>query len=144
MPETLRLCMAQMTSSNRYAPNIAFAENAAAYAAREGCDLLAMPEVSGLMTLTPTDPEAPIGAPDSNPFITACQRLAKEHGLWIHTLAQTPWGPWGLSICYDLRFPHLYRHYAQANAGVLFVPSAFTVPTGQAHSTRWWSTRGGR
>ncbi|GGY39661.1 carbon-nitrogen hydrolase family protein [Parvularcula lutaonensis] len=39
----------------------------------------------------------------------------------------------GLSICYDLRFPHLYRRLAQAGAEVLTVPAAFTVPTGEAH-----------
>jgi predicted amidohydrolase len=39
----------------------------------------------------------------------------------------------GLSICYDLRFPHLYRTLARAGAEVLAVPAAFTVPTGEAH-----------
>ena len=39
----------------------------------------------------------------------------------------------GLSVCYDLRFPELYRHYAQAGANLLLVPSAFTHTTGQAH-----------
>lgn len=39
----------------------------------------------------------------------------------------------GLSICYDLRFPELYRHYAAHGAQLLTIPSAFTVPTGQAH-----------
>jgi len=39
----------------------------------------------------------------------------------------------GLSVCYDLRFPGLYRALAQAGAQVLTVPSAFTVPTGRAH-----------
>ncbi len=39
----------------------------------------------------------------------------------------------GLSVCYDLRFPELYRHYAAANADVLLVPSAFTHTTGMAH-----------
>jgi len=48
-------------------------------------------------------------------------------------VAKTPWGPMGLSICYDLRFPQLYREYAQAGARVVFVPSAFTRKTGQAH-----------
>ena len=42
----------------------------------------------------------------------------------------------GLSICYDLRFPELYRAQALAGAEMLFVPSAFTVPTGKVH----WET----
>jgi predicted amidohydrolase len=45
----------------------------------------------------------------------------------------TPFGRLGLSICYDLRFPHLYRALAKAGAEVLFVPAAFTRTTGQAH-----------
>ena len=39
----------------------------------------------------------------------------------------------GLSICYDLRFASLYRHYAQMGAQILTVPAAFTKPTGEAH-----------
>ena len=39
----------------------------------------------------------------------------------------------GLSVCYDLRFPELYRQHAQAGADLLLVPSAFTYTTGQAH-----------
>jgi predicted amidohydrolase len=45
----------------------------------------------------------------------------------------TPWFKLGMSVCYDLRFPHLYRSLAKAGAHVLAVPSAFTVPTGLAH-----------
>ncbi|MBO1114587.1 carbon-nitrogen hydrolase family protein [Bordetella petrii] len=48
-------------------------------------------------------------------------------------LAETPWGPVGLSICYDLRFPALYRALAQAGAVLLCVPSAFALETGGAH-----------
>lgn len=48
-------------------------------------------------------------------------------------LVATPWGLMGLSICYDIRFPHLYRRYAQAGARFLTVPSAFTPWTGEAH-----------
>lgn len=47
--------------------------------------------------------------------------------------APTPWGALGMTICYDLRFPALYRALAQAGAVMLAVPSAFTVPTGRAH-----------
>ncbi len=39
----------------------------------------------------------------------------------------------GMSVCYDLRFPELYRQHAQAGADLLLVPSAFTYTTGQAH-----------
>lgn len=48
-------------------------------------------------------------------------------------LAETDIGRLGLTICYDLRFPGLYRELAQAGAEIFFVPSAFTVPTGRAH-----------
>ncbi len=48
-------------------------------------------------------------------------------------LADTPWGALGMTVCYDLRFPQLYRALAQAGAQMLSVPSAFTVPTGRAH-----------
>lgn len=48
-------------------------------------------------------------------------------------VAETPWGPLGLTVCYDLRFPHLYRALAKAGASLIAVPAAFTVPTGEAH-----------
>lgn len=48
-------------------------------------------------------------------------------------IAELPWGKLGMTICYDLRFPHLYRDLAKAGACFLTVPSAFTVPTGEAH-----------
>ena len=48
-------------------------------------------------------------------------------------VATTPWAQLGLSICYDVRFPALYRALAQAGAEVLVVPSAFTKATGTVH-----------
>jgi predicted amidohydrolase len=48
-------------------------------------------------------------------------------------LAETPWGKIGLSICYDMRFPKLYRDLAQKGAFLLTAPSAFTETTGKAH-----------
>ena len=48
----------------------------------------------------------------------------------------TPVGRLGLSVCYDVRFPELYRHLSAAGAQLLCVPSAFTAPTGRAH----WET----
>ncbi|PCG15439.1 MULTISPECIES: carbon-nitrogen hydrolase family protein [Sphingomonas] len=48
-------------------------------------------------------------------------------------LVTTPLGAMGLSICYDMRFPDLYRALSDAGARVLSVPSSFTRPTGAAH-----------
>lgn len=51
----------------------------------------------------------------------------------IISTVDTPWGRWGLSVCYDLRFPEMYRRQRQAGVDTLVVPSAFTYRTGQAH-----------
>lgn len=48
-------------------------------------------------------------------------------------VAETPWARLGLSVCYDIRFPHLYRRLAQAGAQILTVPAAFSHVTGAAH-----------
>ncbi len=48
-------------------------------------------------------------------------------------LCDLPWGRLGLTICYDLRFPALYRALAEAGATMLTIPSAFTQQTGEAH-----------
>lgn len=46
-------------------------------------------------------------------------------------LVQTPWGGLGMSVCYDVRFPHLYRTLAKRGADFLTVPAAFTRFTGE-------------
>jgi predicted amidohydrolase len=51
----------------------------------------------------------------------------------VAAVADLPWARLGLTICYDLRFPQLYRSLAKAGASVLTVPSAFTETTGKAH-----------
>jgi len=48
-------------------------------------------------------------------------------------ISDLPWGRIGLTICYDLRFPALYRALAESGAAFLTVPSAFTRKTGEAH-----------
>ena len=48
-------------------------------------------------------------------------------------IAELPWGRLGLTICYDVRFPHLYRGLAQAGADFISIPAAFTAKTGAAH-----------
>jgi predicted amidohydrolase len=188
---SLRVALAQMCSADTHEANIATVATLARQAAEEGAELLALPEVAGLMNRDPETSRQQVVAAEHDPFIAACRDLAAQHRLWIHTgstpvlgpdgrymnhstlidaaggivaeydkihlfdvalegqapigeskrfapgeravLAQTPWGLFGLSICYDLRFPYLYRAYAQAGAVLMFIPSAFTVPTGRAH-----------
>jgi predicted amidohydrolase len=48
-------------------------------------------------------------------------------------ISDLPWGRLGLTVCYDLRFPALYRALAEAGASMLAIPSAFTKQTGEAH-----------
>ncbi|MFT4730220.1 MAG: putative amidohydrolase [Granulosicoccus sp.] len=191
MEDVLRLCLAQMTSTNHHAGNIDFLEKAVQYATSQGCDLLALPEAAGMMNKDKDHARKQITDEQSDPYISACRKLAAEHEIWIQTgstpighhdgrflnhanlidpqgeikarydkihlfdvflegrpatgesnryspgteavAVSTPWGPWGMSICYDLRFPNLYREYAKLGATILFIPSAFTVPTGDAH-----------
>src|SRR6186713_2426825 len=51
----------------------------------------------------------------------------------LAVLHDLPWGRLGLTVCYDLRFPALYRALAEAGATMLAIPSAFTKQTGEAH-----------
>jgi predicted amidohydrolase len=51
----------------------------------------------------------------------------------LAVVADLPWGRLGVTICYDLRFPALYRALAEAGASFLAIPSAFTKQTGEAH-----------
>ncbi len=190
MRDTLRIGLAQMNSTGSWERNIDALRLLAAAASRETCDLLALPEVSGLMARASAEDWPSTYSEDSDPFITAAQDCAAKHKLWIHlgstpvprgrkllnrsvltnssgqilatydkvhlfdfqlrgrkpfreserysagaeaVAVETPWGVWGMSVCYDLRFPQLYRDYAKLGSTVLFVPSAFTVPTGRAH-----------
>lgn len=48
-------------------------------------------------------------------------------------VVQTPFGKLGMTICYDVRFPHLFRRLAQKGAEIITVPAAFTAYTGKAH-----------
>lgn len=70
--------------------------------------------------------------PDGAPY---CESEVVVPGTSVE-VADTPFARIGLSICYDLRFPELYRQMATEGATMLCVPAAFTVPTGRAH----WET----
>ena len=48
-------------------------------------------------------------------------------------VANLPWGKFGLTICYDIRFPTLYKELVNLGCKFLLVPAAFTIPTGKAH-----------
>ncbi len=51
----------------------------------------------------------------------------------VSPIVDLPWGKIGITICYDMRFPALYRALAENGAAFLTMPSAFTKPTGEAH-----------
>ncbi len=51
----------------------------------------------------------------------------------VPCVAETSLGTFGLSICYDLRFPELYRHHVDHGATIMTIPSAFTLTTGKDH-----------
>ena len=70
-----------------------------------------------------------VTVPDGQRYHESAQAMAGEHPV----LVKTPLGVIGLSICYDVRFAHLYRTLALAGAELFTVPSAFTRPTGAAH-----------
>jgi len=61
-----------------------------------------------------------------------CESDTTEAGTQPETASFDGWKV-GLSVCYDLRFPELYRSYSSCGCNLLTVPSAFTVPTGKAH-----------
>lgn len=67
---------------------------------------------------------------DSHGSYRESDHYAAGQGL---TVVDTPVGRLGLSVCYDLRFPELYGALRAAGAELISAPSAFTVPTGQAH-----------
>lgn len=61
-------------------------------------------------------------------------RESAVYGPGEHVVAvDTPWARMGMSVCYDMRFPDLYRALTDAGATALLAPAAFTVPTGMAH-----------
>ncbi len=64
--------------------------------------------------------------------VTVKESEAKLPGAEVVTAA-TDLGTVGLSVCYDVRFPELYRRLVYAGATIITIPSAFTFPTGEAH-----------
>lgn len=72
-----------------------------------------------------------VDLPDGNTYRESSTVMAGEH---LPTVYRSPdLGNIGLSVCYDVRFPELYRHLATQGAEILFVPAAFTAYTGKDH-----------
>jgi len=191
MLDKLKILLAQTTAANTHHKNIETLESLVTVAVEQNCDMLCLPEVSGLMNQDFASAVKMLSAEEHDPYVAACRALAAKNKLWIHNgstpvigdtgrpvnrthlideagsiaarydkihlfdiylpdgqarlesrryeagaesvLVNTPWGPMGLSICYDLRFPKMYREYAQDGARIIFAPSAFTRKTGRAH-----------
>jgi predicted amidohydrolase len=64
--------------------------------------------------------------------VTVKESSAIAHGDEV-VVAETPFGRIGMTICYDMRFPELYRKLVDAGADIIAVPSAFTLTTGKDH-----------
>ena len=187
----MRIAALQMVSTTQVAQNCETAQKLIAHAARDGAELVALPEYFCLMGRADREKLAVAEAPGSGPIQQMLSRAAREHGIWLiggtlpiatddpnrvlnancvyapdGTLAArydkihlfrydngrerydegcairagaTPTavqaGPLrvGLSVCYDLRFPELYRALMNPPCDLLSVPAAFTHTTGLAH-----------
>jgi nitrilase len=187
-----RAAVVQMVSGDDVAANLADAARLIADAARQGAQLVALPENFGFMGREESDKLAVAERDGEGPMQTFLAEVASAHGLWlvggsvplvaptagrvyntclvfnaagqrvarydkIHlfgfrteleqydegrtvcagdraVLIDTPLGRAGLTICYDLRFPELFRAFGGFD--LAFVPSAFTHTTGSAH----WET----
>jgi deaminated glutathione amidase len=70
-----------------------------------------------------------VDLPNGESYRESRSYTAGEHAV----TANLPWGRLGLTICYDLRFPGLYRALAEAGSMFLAIPSSFTKQTGEAH-----------
>ena len=183
----------QMTSGAEVHENLHTASQLLQQAARQGAQLVALPENFALMGMSDQDKFAIAENDHDGPMQCWLADTARELGLWIvagtlplklpdesrvapaclvvnaqgervarydkmhlfdvevddatrsyresDTIApgkkvvviDTPIGRLGLAICYDLRFPELFRQLSQQGAEVFVLPSAFTVPTGAAH-----------
>ncbi|MGF1491582.1 MAG: carbon-nitrogen hydrolase family protein [Microcoleaceae cyanobacterium] len=72
-----------------------------------------------------------VNLPDGNTYHESSTVMAGQ--VLPATVASEQFGNLGVSVCYDVRFPELYRHLSQKGAEVLFVPAAFTAYTGKDH-----------
>jgi nitrilase len=193
----MQIAAVQMVSTPELASNLASAVRLVGQAARQGAELVVLPEYFCLMGRRDTDKLALAEMPGDGPIQQTLAGLAREHAIWLvggtlplavagdaehatnTSLVFAPDGQQvarydkvhlfryddgerrydeaatlhagdtpvafdaldragrahrvGLSVCYDLRFPELYRRLMRPPCTLLVVPSAFTYPTGEAH-----------
>jgi len=188
---TFTAACVQVNASDDMAANIAAASDLVRKAAKDGAQLVLMPENVAMMTFGREAVTSKAQSEKDHAALSAFRALAKDLNIWLHggslsvllpggkvanrtyvinpqgeiaaqydkihmfdvdlgngerytesatfeaggsaAMVDLPWGKLGLTICYDLRFPHLFRHLAQAGADFLTVPAAFTQITGEAH-----------
>src|SRR6266404_1647788 len=159
-----RVAAIQMTSSHVVADNLASAGELLREAKDLGCDIACLPENFSFIGLRDAD-KLQVAEPDREGPVQsllsddAGKRVARYDKIHLFdvtipgrdeqyresthvtpgrdlVVADTPVGKLGLSVCYDMRFPELYRELVSKGAEWLAMPAAFTVPTGRAH----WET----
>src|SRR5580692_11108947 len=154
----VRVALIQLRTPASQAAAFAQVEPLVRQAAAGGAQFIATPEATNILERNRDKLFAALKSAEDDPCVTGLIGLAAELKVWIligsalvaredggaanrsmlvdpagAVVAQTPFGPLGLSICYDIRFPYLYRALAKAGAEILTVPAAFTRPTGEAH-----------
>ena len=157
---TFRVGLIQMRSGRTPRGNIDAAVKLIHEAKAAGADYVQTPEMTNIMEVKREAMFAALTPEESDPSLAAFRETARSQRLWVHVgslalkvtpdkavnrsflidpqgevaiSADLPWGRLGLTICYDLRFPALYRALAEAGASFLAIPSAFTRQTGEAH-----------
>lgn len=191
MSTTLRVACVQNTATTDPGATLSAIEALIRSAAKQGAELIALPEAFDYLAPTAAEIHAYAKHADEHIATRAIRVLATELGKWIllgsvsmraedgapvnrsllvdpagnirayydkvhlfdvdlpngdpiresdfyragrrRVVAHTPWGAMGLSICYDMRFPYLYRGFAQAGAAMIAVPAAFSSFTGPLH-----------
>mgnify|MGYP003630343114 CR=1 FL=1 len=156
--DKFKVGLVQMTSSHVIEDNIRVADELIRLAAAQGAEFILTPEMTTLLDfetkqamqkiLSEEEDRSFLFSPDGAKVATYDkihmfdvdlpgedayrESNAYEAGTGA-VIADLPWGKVGLSICYDLRFPYLYRALSHAGAVMLTVPAAFTEQTGKAH-----------
>lgn len=191
MTRQLTVACVQLCAGPEPAANLETLRRGVAAAAREGAELVCLPEYCAALSEGPRGLAVAPEPEETHAALADLRALAREHAVWlsigslgvtapdgrtwnrsylldpegairarydkIHlfdvdlaegeryresaviapgheaVLALTPFGGIGLSVCYDLRFPQLYRALAKAGADILLIPAAFTRTTGRAH-----------